>query len=268
MDELKHFSLFVKNTTSEFGSLIIPIVCRMNILEILQLSITVSQGNSLIDCIYLDKQIVKNIASLRRFEFDIVSRMCFNDIRRTFTEREYNVDGYINYYVQLRSKICQCHVYSIPFNMKYMQGIAHCFPGGLFSNVNVLYIQDSVAPFEPMFFVKISHAFPSIRRLTISNLNEQTKKEVKDLSIVKFPRLVEVKILYSHMDYVEQFLLDSKTSAPYLTELHVHFEHLVTVTDNFTREETRSICANLNVLHFGFQIDVLYSEEFYEKDVL
>ena len=74
-----------------------------------------------------------------------------------------------------------------------MQGIAHCFPGGLFSNINVLYIRDLSASFEPIFFVKMSHAFPSIRRLTISNYNEQTEKQFNDLSIAKFPRLVEVK---------------------------------------------------------------------------
>ncbi|CAF4461548.1 unnamed protein product [Rotaria sp. Silwood2] len=73
---------------------------------------------------------------LHTFHFDIVTEYVRmneqqlkptpDDIRRTFTERGYHVDCYIDYgFYNSR----RCHVYSIPFDNERMCHITHGFPG-------------------------------------------------------------------------------------------------------------------------------------------
>ncbi|CAF1377813.1 unnamed protein product [Rotaria sordida] len=83
---------------------------------------------------------------LHTFHFDIATEYVSineqqpnptpDDIRRTFTERGYHVDCYIDYGIYNSGR---CHVYSSSFDMERMCHITHSFPGGMFINVRVLH---------------------------------------------------------------------------------------------------------------------------------
>jgi hypothetical protein len=67
-------------------------------------------------------------------------------------------------------------------------------------------------------------------------------------SIVEYPHLTSLDIRYGLRDYVEQFLNETKTYTPCLTELGVIDVYLKTVTKNLTRDETRRNCAKIKRL--------------------
>ncbi|CAF2973992.1 unnamed protein product [Rotaria sp. Silwood2] len=80
-------------------------------------------------------------------------------------------------------------------------------------------------------------------------------------SIVEYPHLTSLSIMYVHIDYVEQFLLRTKTSLPRLTQLKVKYEKLRNVTENFTRDVTRFNC--LQVKRIIFEETIVHLKEFY-----
>ncbi|CAF4174561.1 unnamed protein product, partial [Rotaria magnacalcarata] len=70
-------------------------------------------------------------------------------------------------------------------------------------------------------------------------------------SIVEFPHLTNLRISSRCIDYMEQFLIDTNTRLPHLVELNSLHEHLVIVTDYFTRDATRRNCVNVENLIFN-----------------
>ena len=144
-----------------------------------------------------------------------------------------------------------------------MQPITNCFPGGLFKSVTVLWLKDTNHPFEHSFFMKISQSCPLIRRLTIANQLKQKQKTKDFLSVIKFSHLIELRCEIVDLDYVEQFLSSLITYLPALTKLNVQYEHLVTITENFTSDITRTNCANLKSINFTDVQATVHSEDFY-----
>ncbi len=67
-------------------------------------------------------------------------------------------------------------------------------------------------------------------------------------SIVEYSHLISLDIDFVNIDYVDQFLNESKTLLPCLTELIVQFDPLKTVAENFTRDATRRNCAKVKQL--------------------
>jgi hypothetical protein len=65
-----------------------------------------------------------------------------------------------------------------------------------------------------------------------------------------------------HIDYVEQFLNETKTHLPRLTKLTVNYNHLTIVTENFTRDTTRLNCITVKELYVGEAI-VEHSKDSY-----
>jgi len=97
--------------------------------------------------------------------------------------------------------------------------------------------------------VKIAKSFPFLEKLTIYNkkaeknkLHEQSKDDNRPLSIIQYPYLTKLDL---NDDYVEQFLLDTKTCLSRKLELDVDYEPVEKVTHNFTRDATRINCAKL-----------------------
>jgi hypothetical protein len=187
----------------------------------------------------------------------------FDDIRRTFIERGYNIDGYIDCKKDLNMIWSRCHVYSIPSNMEYIQIISHSFPGGIFMNVRVLCMRDQYDSFEHSLFTKISYSFPLLQRLSIHNKIQQKEKSKKVSSIIEFSHLLELNYSYADINYVEQFLSDLNTRLPSLTKLCIQYEHLVKVTENFTSNTTRINCAKLKSIQFDGEMTIVHSKEFY-----
>ena len=114
----------------------VPLLRRMTHLEKLTLSLRVGERNSFIDGTYLNNYILSQMPRLHTFHFDIVNEYVSinehqpkptpDDIRRTFTERGYHVDCYIDYRFYNSGR---CHVYSLPFHSERMCHITHSFPG-------------------------------------------------------------------------------------------------------------------------------------------
>ncbi|CAF1530959.1 unnamed protein product, partial [Adineta steineri] len=67
---------------------------------------------------------------------------------------------------------------------------------------------------------------------------------------------------YRHLTVLdEQFLNQTKTYVPCLTELMVIYNDLRIITKNFTREETRRNCANIKRLVMSPSL--VHSQNFY-----
>ena len=81
------------------------------------------------------------------------------------------------------------------------------------------------------------------------------------LNCRKYPHLISLDINYVYSYYAEHFLNDTKTHLPRLTGLKVYYETLKTVTNNFTREETRRTCAKVKRLIV--EHDIIYPKEVY-----
>ncbi|CAF1498670.1 unnamed protein product [Rotaria sordida] len=245
-------------------------------LEKLTLSLRIRDRNTFIDGNYLHKYIVSQMSHLHTFIFDIVTenvmgnqllRPSVDDIRRTFIEKGHCVDCYIDYHY---NSIGRCHVYSLPFNMERIYNITHKFPGGMFMNVRVLCVFDYDRPFEHDYFVKISRSFPLLCHLRIINKMPQNDKWPRQLMkpeeaflIIEYMHLVQLSCIGAHVDYVEQFLCNLNTRLPCLSELHVNYEHLVTVTENFTRNATRMNCSKLEHITFPRKTGIVRSKNFY-----
>ncbi|CAF4001209.1 unnamed protein product [Rotaria sp. Silwood1] len=82
------------------------------------------------------------------------------------------------------------------------------------------------------------------------NFGRYKADNIQLYSIIEYPNLTKLNIKFVDNYYIEQFLLDTKTHAPYLTEIEVFYDQLRTVTENFTRDATRHNCANIKRLIF------------------
>ncbi|CAF1248402.1 unnamed protein product [Adineta steineri] len=73
--------------------------------------------------------------------------------------------------------------------------------------------------------------------------------------IIEYPHLTILDVNFAHIDYVEQFLNETKTFVPNLTKFGVSsVDELKAVTKDFTRKETRRNCAKVKKI---FTIDPL-----------
>jgi hypothetical protein len=136
-------------------------------------------------------------------------------------------------------------------------------------SVRSLRVEDSFRAFEHDFFTRISWSFPLLNSLGIFNghrqknkLTNQIKEDEQTSSIIRFSHLVELSIDFVHIDYVKQFLLDSNTRLPCLNKLHVNYDKLKIVTENFTSAATRANCAKLKHITFH-STSITFSKKFY-----
>jgi hypothetical protein len=216
-----------------------------------------------IDGNHLKKNIINRMPRLSQFTFDIRSVMFIknemnlpskNDIQRTFIDFSgYEIISCVDYFPEARKG--QCHIYSYPFLMQYWDSITSNFPGGLFRYVRVVSLFDE-HPFEHEFFIRIAQSFPFMKRLSLTNHKSQNRKQSyksnddsRNLSIIEYSCLTELNIVKVHDDYIEQFLLDSKTYLQNNILLHIDYKSLQRVTYNFTRDVTRINCAKINEIY-------------------
>jgi hypothetical protein len=242
----------------------------------LTLSFRVRRRNSFIDGIYLSNEISSYMSHLHTFIFDIVSedtrinvypKPSSDDIQRTLIEGGYHADCYVGYYA---NNIGRCHVYSLPFTIERIHYLTSRFPGGLFMNVRVLRVCDISRSFENIFFAKITRSFPLLSQLVVSNTIERLEKpswqlkQSKEISsIIEYSHLTELLLYHAHIDYVEQFLSSLNTCLPCLSLLGVRYEHLTTVTENFTRDATRINCAKVKHILLDKVIHIAQPRNFY-----
>jgi hypothetical protein len=146
------------------------------------------------------------------------------------------------------------HIFTLPFQFTRLDFIGNIFPSNTFNYVTELAVYDEV-PFEHEFFLRISKAFPNLRRLYVMNsrpLSYDTHisldNAIQAYEIVEYRHLSFLDITRTSMFYVEEFLNETKTHLPSLIELKVRYEDLRIITQDFTRETTRLNCANVKRL--------------------
>ncbi|CAF3477139.1 unnamed protein product [Rotaria socialis] len=173
------------------------------------------------------------------------------DIQHSFKDfKDDQIISYIDYFQEGQHSLC--HIYLYSYKLKYYHTITNNFPGGLFKYVHELLLYDE-RPFEREFFLRIAQSFPFINILTIKNSKAQNNKLCReskngnqDLSIIKYPHLTSLSLNEAHDDYIEEFLVDTRTCLPNNSvHLNIFFRQLKRMTHNFTRDVTRINCAKL-----------------------
>ncbi len=243
----------------------------MSALEKLTLSLSTENRTTFIDGIHLNNEIESRMPYLSTFIFNILTyhvhfsednRPSADDIRSTFIQGR-PFDCYVDYNCGGR---CRCHIYSLPLSLIYLQGITNNFPGGEFLHVRILSVVDTMRPFEQEFFERITRSFPLLKSFTVFNLREQKRSQQyldneQVSSFVEYSHLTELDLRDTHIDYVEQFLKNTRIYLPYLHVIRVPYEHLTFVTKNFTNNATRLNCAK--VKRVITEETMVHSKDFY-----
>jgi hypothetical protein len=248
-------------------------------LEELSLYLTVYVEETFIDGNHVKKNIINRMSRLNQFDFYIRSTMYIDnqiyfpsteDIQQTFIEFPDNkIISCVNYLPE--SRIGRCQIYSYPYLMPFYGNLTNNFPGGLFRYVCSVSLHDDL-PFEHEYFIQISQSFPFVKRLTVANRKSQNCKrsfqsnnDNENLFLIQYLFLNELYLYDVHNDYIEQFLLNTKTCLPINVCLHVNYKSLQQVTNNFTRGATRMNCTKINSLYLRAQrkyVDLSFQEYF------
>ena len=217
--------------------------------------------------------ICSHLNSLLLMKFLYHQKKIFNISFRDFKyDRSYYL---ILMYFQEQVPYSLCHIYSYPYELKYYHTITNNFPGGLFKYVREISLYDE-RPFEHEFFHRIAQSFPFMKKLTISNreaqMNKRREKSKNDddsLSIINYCRLTELRFCRPHEDYLEEFLLDTKTYLLNNVYLYAGRELLEKVTDNFTRDATRLNCSKIIFCYsdYGTQLEKHVKDYFFNTDI-
>ncbi|CAF1248460.1 unnamed protein product [Adineta steineri] len=174
----------------------------------------------------------------------------------------------VNYVYGIR---VACSIFSLPFKYDYLRDIGNNLPNIVFSYVTYLLVQD-IMPFEHEFFMRIARSFPLLKHLYIWNSKSQKLNGLMTFSsdncqlqpIIEYPHLTILDVNFAHIDYVEQFLNETKTFVPCLTKFRVSsVNELKAVTKEFTRKETRRNCAKrtFDLREMAYAIEELWFTE-------
>jgi ferredoxin-like protein FixX len=211
----------------------------------------------------LKTNIINYLLQLKTFTFNIMLTNYSNnqtnlpsneDIQETFKDFKYNqVISCVDYFQD--SRYSQCHVYSYPYKSIYYHKITNNFPGRLFECVRIVSLFDE-RPFEHEFFLRIQKSFPFMKKLDVTNYKAQKDKQCRkleneneNLSIIEYHHLTELCLTKVHEDYLEEFLLDTKTCLPNGICLLIDYRRLKEVTHNFERNATRINCSKINYFY-------------------
>ncbi|CAF4171715.1 unnamed protein product [Rotaria sp. Silwood2] len=225
--------------------------------------------NKVLDGTYVQRDILDYMPQLHSFTFYIGTyvdtiglsyKVSNEDIRRTLTNiGQQHATSIVNY---VSTDKAACWIFSLPFAFDYLEHLGNVFPNIVFSYVTYLLVEDD-DPFKHEFFIRIARSFPLLKYLRIFNIESAVLCDLMTFesgnsgshSIVEYSHLTSLDVRYGHRDYVEQFLNETKTYAPCLTELGVVDIHLKTVTKNFTRDETRHNCVKIKRLFTSGSLD-------------
>jgi hypothetical protein len=97
-------------------------------------------------------------------------------------------------------------------------------------------MRDKVSVKYELFKI-ISHDFPFLEFLTIKIIHQMQEKQHPS-TLITFPYLIFLDIEFTHVDYVELFLLRKTTYLPRLLKLCIDHQSLTIITNNFTNDAT------------------------------
>lgn len=233
----------------------------MSNLEQLTLYLTVDRQTRFIEGNDLQEHVINYMPQLEKFLFNIHSTIVLNnqtnllsneDVANSLKDISYKKTiSCVNYFFETNNG--QCHIYSYPFTMTIYENLANNFPNGLFTCVREVSLYDEY-PFEYKFFLQVAQSFPLMEILTITNSKAQKNKRCntnENLPIINYHSLQCLTIDNSHDDYLEQFLVNTKTCLPDNVRLFVDYKSLKRVTKKLTRKTTRINCAKMRYLCFN-----------------
>jgi hypothetical protein len=221
-----------------------------------------SENASIIDGYNLEKNVLNYITKLKKFKFNISSVIPFNnqvnlpsddEIQNTFQNfKTSKITSCVDCFPKLNK--FHCLIYSEPYPSEYYHNITNNFRGGLFNNVTEISLFDE-RPFEHEFFLQIAKSFPFIDGLHIHNWRSQ-KNDNQQCSIIEFPYLRNLDLTNTHENYLEQFLNNTKTNLLNDIQLHVSYNCLQRVTNNFTSDTTRMNCGKIKYLILSNRLEL------------
>ncbi|CAF3630961.1 unnamed protein product [Rotaria socialis] len=223
---LRCFVLYCDLFRNAYDESIVPLLDRMLNLEELSLTFEIVGRNKFIDGNNL-KDIIDHMVQLKKFAFNIHSS------------------------IDLKDQI------DLPSNENIQSTFRNFFNGksGLFECVCAVSLFDE-RPFAHAFFLRIAQSFPLMKKLKLVNLKPQNNKQCRkpehddrDCSIVKYPHLNNLDLFEVHANYIEQFLMDTKTCLPYRVVLVTNHQLLENVTHNFKSDTTRINCSKIYYLY-------------------
>lgn len=227
----------------------------MSNLEKLSLFIKCIREQSFVDENNFKTNVINHLPRLKTLNFNIYSfidnpdQMNFfsnEDSRKTLKEfSNTQIISCVDYFPDENQG--QCHIYSYPFTLITYEYITNSFPGGLFTHVREIVLFDE-RPFEHGFFLRIRNSFPFVKDLTVTNWKAQCQKSMND-NRIHYHHLTTLVLLDVHDDYIEEFLLDTKTSLPFNLSLQVDYQSIRRVTHDFRRIETRINCSKINCVY-------------------
>ncbi|CAF4091213.1 unnamed protein product [Rotaria sordida] len=267
LQHLKCFSLVSFKATYKYNELIVPLLRRMTHLEKLTLNICINTSNEsidetsqFVDGTHLQNKILIYMPYLHTFNFYINTKVLlrfsnyrkFNDsIQQIFTNIKYEQTNCMVYTFDYESI---CYAYSLPLRFTHLSRITNHFPNIGSDIVTHLYVSDCV-PMKHEFFMRINQTFPLLKYFSLKNNCSQSlcfdlwiSDENLSNSIIEYSNLISLDIMEADKDYIAQFLLETKTFLPHLTELKVNYDQLEIVTRCFTRDTMRRNCLKVKRL--------------------
>ncbi|CAF3345339.1 unnamed protein product [Rotaria socialis] len=246
LPNLKCFSLKCYYEIKQYDSKILPLIRRMPKLEELTLNIMIENRTKFVEGIQINNQSLAYMPQICKFTFYIsskieqhhlVSYLSNEDIHKTF-----NNIGYVQVACILNNSYsgATCHMFSLPFAFDSLRLIGKKFTPIVFSHVINLEVHD-IASIKHDFFLRVARFFPLFKPFHIINFTSQShiSNDYQLDSIVEYPYLISLHLGKSHIDYMEQFLNETKTRLPRLTELMIDYDQLTIVTGR-TGRNTRS----------------------------
>ncbi|CAF3643157.1 unnamed protein product [Rotaria socialis] len=203
---------------------ILSLLHRISYLESLTLYICVKGHNRIIDGTCVQNDFLAYMPQLHSFSFYINTSIDTRDLSYNVS-RENIQQTLVNSGQQnATSIICNlttyeiaCSIFSLPFAFDYLEDVGNIFPNIVFSYVTCLLVQDCDA-FRYEFFVRIAQSFPLLKYLRIFNIESRLPVDPLTLSsdhsqsytMVEYLHLTSLDVGYSHKDYLEQFLNETK----------------------------------------------------------
>jgi len=239
-------------------------------LEKLQLYLIVGRNNTtFLDGIQLYDQFLLHMTQLNKFTFYIrtilvnknikVELPSNEDIQRSFLGKGYQpVASYVT--TKPFALDGECRIYSLPYDFECYFDLDNSFQGGMFHKVRQLRMADRVS-FEYKLFEIVSHDFPFLEFLTITNIHQMQGKQ-RSSTLITFPYLTFLDIECTHVDYVELFLLRINTHLPRLFKLSMNYKSLTIITNNFTNDATHFNFGTVKSLHV--RQSFVHPENFHE----
>lgn len=242
-------------------------------LQKLSLYLRIILEHIFIDPVYLINEFLMNMSRLDSFNFylstqnnrnDLVRYLSNNDVKQNYVNIGYKE---VSNFVQFCGNTGTYHVFTLPFKFDELEYIGNIFPNISFSHVTNLCVCDEFS-FEHEFFLRISKAFTKLKKFCVINihplsydLDKLFNNTIQSYQIVEYPHLTFLDISRTNGYYVEQFLNQTRTHLPRLTQLRIPYKKLRIITKDFTREITRRNCANVTQLII--QRKIVGSKDYY-----